>query len=264
MVGQQEAEKKMIESLFKAGAHFGYSRTRRYPKMEKFIFALRNNIEIIDLSKTVRQLEEAKEFLSKMGREEKTVLFVGTKENIKFLVERYAKEIGMPYVVERWIGGTLSNFGQIKKRSEELQKLIEDKEKGAFEKYTKKERLMIDKKIEKMKKYFYTISNLTSLPSALVVVDTREEDVAVKEAKDMSIPVVGIMNVDCNPDDADYPIPANDNSVATVDFLLSELVSAYKKGLSERELGQEEDETGKEEGAEAEGEAPAEENKDKK
>ncbi len=222
-----------LKDMFKTGAHFGYSRSSRHPKMKAFLFGLRNNIEVFDLEKTTKKLDEAKEFAKELGKSKKTILFAGTKSEIKELVKKYAEEINMPYVLERWLGGTLTNFSELKKRREHMQDLMQKKESGELAKYTKKEQLMIEKKVSKLKRYFSGVENMDSMVSALIVVDTKQEKIAVTEAKKMSIPVIGIMNSDCNPEDAKYPIPANDNSVASVEYFLKDLTKSYREGLKE-------------------------------
>ncbi len=224
-----------IEEMFKAGVHFGYSRSSRNPKMKNFIFWLRNNVELFNLEKTKEKLDEAKDFLRALGSEKKTILFVGTKAVAAEILKKYSGEIGMPYVTERWIGGTLTNFNEIKKRRDHMEDLTQKKESGELAKYTKKEQLQVKKKIARLSLFFSGLLNLRKLPSALIVVDTKEEKNAVAEAKKIGIPIVGIMNSDCNPEDAGYAIPANDNSKSSIEFLLKELTEAYKKGLSEAE-----------------------------
>ncbi|MCX6731540.1 MAG: 30S ribosomal protein S2 [Candidatus Parcubacteria bacterium] len=220
-----------MEEMLKKGVHFGYSATTLNPKMKPFIFAYRNNTEIFDLEKILNQLSLAKEFLTALGKEKKPILFVGTKKEIKKSTENFAKELNMSYVTERWLGGTLTNFKEIKGRIDYLNDLYKKRESGDFEKYTKKERLQIERKITKLNKYLAGIKQCQGLPAALIVVDSNYEKTAVNEAKKTKIPLVVIMNSDCNPEDADYLIPANDSSVSSVNFLLRELVDAYKEGL---------------------------------
>lgn len=220
-----------MEEMLKKGVHFGYSSTTLNPKMKPFIFAYRNNTEIFDLGKTLNQLSLAKEFLRTLGKEKKPILFVGTKKETKESTESFAQELNMPYVAERWLGGILTNFKEIKNRIDYLNDLYQKKESGDFKKYTKKERLQIERKIVKLNKYLIGLKQCQGLPAGLIVVDSNYEKTAVNEAKKTKIPLVIIMNSDCNPEDADYPIPANDSSVSSINFLLRELVDAYKEGL---------------------------------
>jgi small subunit ribosomal protein S2 len=219
-----------MEKMFQAGVHFGYSRSHRHPKMKSFIFLNRNDTDIFDLEKTEKKLSCAKEFLKTLGKEKKTILFLGTKKEAREAVEKSAKDLDMPYVRERWLGGTLTNFKEIKKRIEYLNDLLEKRDSGELEKYTKKERLQIVKKIRKLEKYLKGLQQCKNLPAALVVIDSNMEKIAIKEAKVMHIPVVAIMNSDCNPEEVDYPIPANDSSIASINYLLEELVKAYSEG----------------------------------
>jgi small subunit ribosomal protein S2 len=224
-----------IEEMFRAGIHFGYSRSIRHPKMKDFLFGLKNNVEIFDLEKTEKKLSEAADFLKNLGKEGKVILLVGTKTEAKELVKNFAEELKIPYVNERWLGGILSNFKAIRDRISHLNDLEKKKQAGELGKYTKKEQLQIEKEIIRLKTYLGGLANLESLPSALVVVDSKKEANAVKEARDISVPTVAIMNTDCNPGEADFPVPANDNSRSSIEFLLLELLKAYKEGLKENE-----------------------------
>lgn len=222
-----------IEEMFKAGIHFGYSRSSRHPKMKDFLFGLRNNVEIFDLEKTNEMLERAKEFMASLGKEKKKFILVGTKTEAKGIVEKFAKEINMPYVIERWLGGTLTNFKGIRDRINHMRDLENKKEAKELEKYTKKEQLEIEREIIRLRNYLGGLVDMENLPSALLVVDSKKEKNAVKEANDVKVPVVAVINTDCDPKIADYPIPANDNSRTSIEFLLKELAEAYKEGLEE-------------------------------
>lgn len=219
-----------VEEMLTAGAHFGYSRSSRHPKMKSFIFTNRNDTEIFDIEKTKNKLMAAKEFLKNLAKEKKTLLFVGTKKEAQESLEKSAKELNMPYVAERWLGGTLTNFKEIKNRIDCLNDLLQKKSSGELEKYTKKERLQIERKIIKLEKYLKGLQQCRNLPSALIAVDSNYEKIAVQEARQMKIPVIALMNSDCNPEDADYSIPANDSSVSSINYFLSEFVKAYKEG----------------------------------
>lgn len=225
-----------IEEMFKAGIHFGYSRSSRHPKMKDFLFGLRNNVEIFDLEKTNEMLERAKEFMASLGKEKKKFILVGTKTEAKGIVEKFAKEINMPYVIERWLGGTLTNFKGIRDRINHMRDLENKKEAKELEKYTKKEQLEIEREIIRLRNYLGGLVDMENLPSALLVVDSKKEKNAVKEANDVKVPVVAVINTDCDPKIADYPIPANDNSRTSIEFLLKELAEAYKEGLKESEV----------------------------
>ena len=224
-----------FEEMLKAGVHFGYSRSRRHPKIKDYIFGVKNNVEIFNLEKTKQKINEAKDFLKNLAKNNKKILLVGTKVESRNLIEKMAKEINMPFVNERWVGGTLTNFKTIKGRIGYMNELLKNKESGELNKYTKKEQVQIEKKIAKLKSYFGGLDKIEELPSAIIVVDTKKEKIAVAEAKRMFIPVAGILNSDCDPDMVNYPIPANDNSVSSVGYILQELKEAYKEGLEEAE-----------------------------
>lgn len=223
-----------FEEMLKAGVHFGYSRSRRHPKIKDYIFGVKNNVEIFNLEKTKQKINEAGDFIKGLAKDGKKILFVGTKVESKRLIEKFAKEIEMPYVNERWVGGTLTNFKTIKGRIKHLEDLIKNKESGELGKYTKKEQIKIEKEINKLKSYFGGLDKFEDLPSAIVVVDTKKEKIAVAEAQKISIPIAGILNSDCNLNKIDYPIPANDNSAPSVEYILKELIESYKEGAKEK------------------------------
>jgi small subunit ribosomal protein S2 len=228
---QKEANNELIEAMFKAGAHFGYSKTRRHPSTKPFIFGSKNNVEIIDLEKTKVLLLAAKEFVTSLARDGKKILFVGTKNESREIVKEGALSIDMPYVDIRWIGGTLSNFTQIKKRLIHLEDLMTKREKGELTMYTKKEKLMIDREINRLQKKFAGILHMRELPAALFIIDSCKEHIAVKEAKEKHIPIISVSNSDCDINEVDYPILGNDASVASTKFFVGQIVDAYKAGM---------------------------------
>ena len=220
-----------VKEMYLSGIHLGYSQTSRSPQMKPYIFGLRNGVEIFDLEKTKSNLNSAKEFAKKLGKDKKVILFVGTKKEAKDLTENAAKELGMPFVKERWIGGTITNFKQIKGRIDHLNDLKKKRDTGELNKYTKKEKLQIERQIKKMEIYFGGLAeNLKFLPSAILVVDSKHEKISVNEANQMKIPVVALLNSDCNPSGINYPVPGNDNSISSISYFLSEFVKAYKEG----------------------------------
>jgi small subunit ribosomal protein S2 len=223
--------KEQMEALFKAGAHFAFSKSRRHPSMAPFIFGAKNKVEIFDLEKVADLLEDAKEYMKKLGKERKRVLFVGGKNEARDVVRTKASEIEMPFVAGRWIGGTLTNYSEIKKRIARLNDLTEKREKGELSKFTKLERLHIDREIEDLEKTFGGVKGMDKLPHALFVVDAKHEEIAVAEAQKTGIPVVGILNSDCNSSHIEHFIPGNDSSVASITYFVNELVSAYAEGL---------------------------------
>jgi len=224
----------VIETMFKAGAHFAFSRSRRHPSSAQYMFGVKNKVEIINLEKTTELLDSAKDFVEKLASEGKLILFVGGKNEAKEAIKRGAESIDMPYVAGRWIGGTLTNFDSIKKRVNKLHDLNSQKEKGELAKYTKKERLLIDREIEKLNRFFFGLTNLSSLPAALFVIDARAEHIAVEEAQSIGIPVVALCGSDNNLKEVDHPIVANDASVSSIAFFVSQIAKAYADGKASR------------------------------
>jgi small subunit ribosomal protein S2 len=229
MIEEKKVNNERIDQMFKAGAHFGYSKTRRHASTAPYIFGVKNRVEIIDLEKTDALLDKALAFISTLAKEGKQVLFVGGKNEARTALKIAAESIGMPFVDGRWIGGTLTNFPEIKKRLNKLEDLTKQKEKGELTKYTKKERLMIDREIANLDRFFSGISSLKDLPKALVVVDSTKEIIAVKEAQAMNIPVIALCGTDCNITDINYPIVANDSSTSSIAFFMNEIAKAYSK-----------------------------------
>lgn len=220
--------KEAIESMLQAGAHFGYAKSRRHPSTKSFIAGSKNGYEIIDLEKTAEQTSKAIDFISDLVKERGQILFVSTKREFSSILKDAAMSIDQPYVVGRWIGGTLTNFEEISKRVKRLESLLEQKSKGLLAKYTKKERLLIDREIEDLEERFGGITNMKFKPKAVFVIDSKHEDIAVQEARNENIPVIGISNSDCDIDAIKYPIIANDSSVKSVKFFVQKIVDAYK------------------------------------
>lgn len=220
-----------IQRLFDTGAHFAQVKSRRHPSMKPYLVGTKGRQEIIDLVKTTEQLEAAKAVMAALAKEGKTVLFVGGKVEISALVKKFAQEIAAPYVAARWLGGTISNWTEIKKRVDRLAELIEKSATGSLAKqHTKLELVMIGREQKRLSERLDGITTLTKKPDALLVVDTKHEKHAVKEARDAGIPIIGIMSSDCDLRDAAYPIVANDTSRKTVELILSELTEAFLKG----------------------------------
>jgi small subunit ribosomal protein S2 len=218
-----------LEEMAKAGLHFGHKISKRHPKMEPFLAGERNTIHIIDLEKTAQKLKEALEFIQKLILENKTILFVGTKVQIRNLIKETAIECGMPYVVERWLGGTFTNFDTISKRIEYFKDLEKKKAEGAFENYTKKERLKIDRELRDLEEKLGGLKNLQSLPDAVFIVDMKKNAAAVKEARKKNIKIVAICHTNVDPTLADFPIPANDDSISSVRYILEKVKEAILK-----------------------------------
>jgi small subunit ribosomal protein S2 len=221
---------ELIDAMFKAGAHFGYQKSRRDASTTSFIFGTKNKVEIIDLEKTLAQLEKAQEFITSLAKAGKQILFVGGKSEAKEALKIGAMSIDMPYVDGRWIGGAITNFTEIKKRIAKFEDLQKQKEKGELSKYTKKERLLIDREISNLEAMFSGIVSMKEAPKALFVIDPKKEFIAVSEAKKAGIPVVALANTDCNIKLIDFPIVANDASVSSIAFFVTEIVKSYKAG----------------------------------
>ncbi|MES2087866.1 MAG: 30S ribosomal protein S2 [Patescibacteria group bacterium] len=230
----QSHSTETIDSMFKAGAHYAFSRSRRHPTLAPFIFGVKNHVEIFDLEKTNELLEKAKDFVRTLATEGKQILLVGGKSEARDAIKRAAAELDMPYVVDRWLGGTLSNFKEIRSRVEKLLDLTAKREKGELSKYTKKERLLIDREIEKLERFFSGLVPMKELPKALFVIDSKHEHIAVTEARKAGIPVIALMGSDCNIKTVDYAIPGNDASIASVAFFVDQIVWAYKEGRNEK------------------------------
>ena len=228
------SENPEIKALFDAGAHIGYGKARRHPKMDEYIFGIRNNVEIFDLDKTFLKLKEAREFLKSLGKEGKMVLWVGTKPAASKSTASTGERLGAPYVAKRWLGGTITNFKVIGERLAYLDKLENDEKTGGFAKYLKKERLLKETELRKMSITFKGIRNLKTTPDAIVIVDPGEELAVFREAGRKNIPVIGLLNSDCNPEGVKYVIPANDNSSAAISVILDSLSAAYETGRGER------------------------------
>ncbi|MBU2104088.1 30S ribosomal protein S2 [Patescibacteria group bacterium] len=221
-----------VERLFGAGAHFAQVKSRRHPTMRSFVLGNKANLEIFDLQKTDTQLAKAKEVMATLARDGKVVLIVGGKREASDAVKATGKRLGIPFVAGRWLGGTISNFTEIKKRIDRLADLSQKRDAGELTKlYTKLERVRIDREIAKLTERLSGLGSLARRPDAMIIVDTRHEAHASREAKSAGIPVIGVMSSDCNLKDAAYPIVVNDASRSVIDLVLNELAEAYETGL---------------------------------
>lgn len=220
----------LVEAMFKVGAHYGFIKSRRHPTVKPFIFGVKNRIEIFDLEKTSAQLEAAIEFVKNVAASGKQVIFIGSKSEARQAVKEAAERIAQPYVAGRWIGGTFTNFEIIRKRVEKLLDLTSKKEKNELAKYTKKERLMIDREIEKLNDLFGGITSMNHLPGAIFIVDPKREYIAVAEAILRKIPIVALSGADCDVSNITYPVVANDASVDSVAFIADKISAAYAEG----------------------------------
>ncbi len=230
-----------VEDLLLAGSHFGHLTRRWDPKMKKYIFMERNGIHIIDLKKTLSLLEEAANALSKVSAEGKKVLFVGTKKQAKQIIKDEAERSNAFYVSERWLGGMLTNFNTVRKSIKKLTNIQRMETDGTFDKLVKKERLILTREKEKLEKVLNGIVNMTRLPGAIFVVDIRKEHIAISEARKLSIPVYAIVDTNCDPDLVDYPIPANDDAVKSIEIITRAIADAVLQGVNEAKIKQEDE-----------------------
>ena len=225
-----ENNEASIEKMFSAGAHYGYSKTRRHPSVSSYIYATKNKTDIIDIEKTKIMLDNASEFVKNLGSQNKIVLFVGTKPEAREIIKTAAESLNMPYVIERWIGGTLSNFTEIKKRISELEKYNKESTTGELEKYTKKERVVMAKKMEKLARYYTGLLSLKKSPDSLFIVDARAEHIAATESIKSNVTVVALVNSDSNIKGITYPIICNDATIPSIKLFTESIVKAYKMG----------------------------------
>lgn len=224
----------LIERLFKAGAHFGFKKSRRHPSVAPYLFTTKDGNDIFDLEKTSVLLGDAAGVMKEAGVHGKTVLFVGTKEEISPLVHKAATTTEMPFVTNRWIGGMLTNLSEIKKRIARLETLQHEQQSGELErKYIKKERVVIGREIEKLTYNFGGIQTMQKMPDLMVVVDPRHDNIAIAEAKEMKVPVVAVLSSDCDASQIDYPVVVNDALQESVSLALTELTTAYNTGKAE-------------------------------
>lgn len=224
------SSQNIVEEMFQNGVHYGYSKSRRHPSVLPYIFTTKNGVDIINIEKTEILLEKAAEFISGLASSGKTILFIGTKPEARQQVVEVALSLNMPYVSERWVGGILTNYPEIRKRITKLLDLRSQKEKGDLEKYTKKEKLLIAKEMEDMTRNFQGLTSISKTPDAVFVIDPKKESIAVTEAQKMGLPVIAILNTDCNLKEVNYPIVANDASVSSITFFLNKIKEAYTKG----------------------------------
>ena len=219
-----------IKQLLEAGAHFGHQTGRWHPRMKNYIFTKRNGIHIIDLEKTASMLDKAGEYVRELAAGGGTILFVGTKKQAQESIVEEAQRCSMPYIDQRWLGGMLTNFTTIQARIDHLVRLEDQQSRGEFGRLTKKEISKINEEIDKLNKQMGGIKEMTSLPSALFIVDPAKEGIALAEAKRMGIPVVGIADTNCNPDTIDYPIPANDDAIRAIKLICVKMADAVLEG----------------------------------
>jgi len=224
-----------ILDMFKAGLHFGHRASKRHPKMEPFIFGKKNSVHIINLEITQKKLKTALEFVEKIAAHGGTILFLGTKKQAQKIIKENALKCDSPYIIERWLGGTFTNFSEILKLIKKFIDLKKRKEEGELEKYTKKEQLHFDRDIEKLEKMVGGIERLKGLPDAIFILDIKKEKGAVREARGKSIPIVAVCDTNVNPEVVDYPIPANDDAIRGIIMIIELIRDAVNEGKKKEE-----------------------------
>lgn len=232
------ADTVSLKELLEAGAHFGHQARRWNPKIKPYIFDIQEGIHVFDLTKTKEKLEEALEFLKKSAKEGKSILFVGTKKQARDKVKEVAEKSGQFFVKERWLGGTLTNFEQIHKSLKKLEEMRTKRKAGDYKRFTKKERLDIDREIERLERFFGGLSGLERLPDILVVIDIKKEDVAIREALMTKVKTVALVDSNSDPTSIDYPIPMNDDATRAVAYVLDLMEKAILQGSKSRPKGQ--------------------------
>ena len=231
-----------MKQLLEAGVHFGHQTRRWNPKMAEYIFQARNGIHIIDLQKSSKKLDDAYDFLKNQAEEGKTVLFVGTKKQAQECAKEAAEKCGMYYVNQRWLGGTLTNFKTIRNRIKRLTDIEKMQEDGTFEVLPKKEVILLKKEMEKLEKNLGGIKEMTEIPGVMFVVDPNKEKIAILEARKLGIPVIGLVDTNCNPEDVDYAIPGNDDAIRAVKLIMDVMANAVIEGRQGESMEQEVDE----------------------
>ena len=247
-----------MKQLLEAGVHFGHQTRRWNPKMAPYIFTERNGIYIIDLQKTVKKIDEAYDFMKEVGATGKPVLFVGTKKQAQAAIEDEAKRCGMYYVNQRWLGGMLTNYKTISARIKRLYDIQKMEEDGTFEKLAKKEVIKLRAEAEKLERFLGGIKEMKGMPGAMFIVDPKKEKIAVKEARILGIPVVGIVDTNCDPDDVDYIIPANDDAIRAVKLIAGKMADAIIEANQGEDATAEDEAAAEEAVAETAEEAPEE------
>jgi small subunit ribosomal protein S2 len=243
-------EPTTIKQLLEAGAHFGHQTSRWHPRMKRYIFTKRNGIHIIDLEQTSAMLTKACDFIKQVVAENGNILFVGTKRQAQETIEEEAKRCGMYYVNQRWIGGVLTNFATIQARIDHLVRLEDQQSRGEFSRLPKKEVLKIEEEIARLNRQMGGFKEMTSLPDALFIVDPTKEYIALEEAKRIGVPVVAIVDTNCNPDNIDYPIPANDDAIKAIKLICHKIADVIVESKTEGLMPTEEEGGEQEEGTE--------------
>lgn len=222
-----------LQELLEAGVHFGHQLRRGNPRMKPYIYGAKDGVHIIDLTISEKYLKEAVEFVYNLGKMGKVMLIVGTKKQARPIIEELAKNVKFPYLIERWVGGFLTNFEEIQKNIKKFKDLRDQKAKGELSKYTKKEQLLIDRKMAKLQRDFEGVLDMLKYPDSVFVLDAVTDNIAVREANRLKIPVVAVADSNSNPQEIDYPIPGNDDAIKAIKILSETIIKAYGEGLKE-------------------------------
>ncbi|MBI2405779.1 30S ribosomal protein S2 [Candidatus Microgenomates bacterium] len=225
-----------LEELLEAGAHFGHRADRWHPKSAPYLFGVREGVHIFDLEKTRDALLAAQEELKSRAEKGQTFLFVGTKQQAQEVMRKTAQELDMPYIVDRWIGGFFTNFEQMKRSLSKLAKMKQEQEAGEYKKFTKKEQLLLSREISHLERLFGGVATVTKLPDMVIIVDTNREKTAVEEARKMGVPILAIVDSNSDPTLVDYPIPANDDSIKSVEYIVGKLGQAIAEGKKKAKI----------------------------
>jgi len=218
-----------LEEMMKAGVHLGHKKNKKHPKMEPYIYGIKNGVNIIDVEKTQVKIEETISFIKNLLSQEKTIMVVGTKVQLQEAVKNFAIESELPYITNRWLGGTFTNFENIKKRVDHLKDLEKKRDEGELDKYTKKEKLDILREIDSLKEKFEGLKNLSKVPDAVIITDMEKDFLAIKEARNRGVKIIAIVDTNVDPELVDFPIPANDDALASVNYILEKLKSAFSE-----------------------------------
>jgi len=221
-----------LEELLEAGCHFGHQVKRWHPKMKPYIWTVKNGVHVFDLVKTKKELEKAAAFVKAITTKTGKIIFVGTKRQASGIIEKEAKRCGVFYVNHRWLGGTITNWQEIKKRIDKLVDMKQKKKEGEYDKYTKKENVLIDREIARLERFFGGLVGLEELPEAIFIVDCKKEEVVVKEAKTKGVKIIGIVDTNTDPSDIDYVIPSNDDAVGSIKLIVSKIAEAVIEAKS--------------------------------
>jgi len=223
-----------LEDLLEAGCHFGHQARRWHPKMKPFIWTVRDGVHVFDLVKTKKALEKAMAFAQTAASQGEKIVFIGTKRQAGGIIQEEAKRCGMPYVNRRWLGGTITNWEQIKRSIDKLIEMKTKRKEDEYDKYTKKERILIDREIARLEKFFGGLVDLKEMPSLIFVVDCKKEEAVIKEAKMKNVKIIGMVDSNTDPSDIDYFIPVNDDAVGSIKFIVSRIAQAIIDGKNKR------------------------------